>query len=78
MQHYAPNLNALQIYYETPESLAAHSFSEHPTYLLLNLWSIENQWIGKAPYLAYHWMNQHIGLTYLGQHGNYHLWRVNA
>jgi O-antigen/teichoic acid export membrane protein len=78
MKQYAPRLNALQIYYETPESLAARLSAERPTYLLLNLWAIENQWVGKDPWLAYHWLDENPGLSYTGRHGNYHLLRVNS
>ena len=78
MQQYEPRLNALQIYYETPESLAATVDGSRPTYLLLNLWSIENQWVGKEPWIAYHWLDDHHGLNNLGRHGNYHLLRVGG
>jgi O-antigen/teichoic acid export membrane protein len=79
MQQYEPRLNALQIFYETPDSLA-ETFEEsptHPRYVLLNLWAIENQWTGKDPWIAYHWLDENPGLTHLGRHGNYHLLRVN-
>jgi hypothetical protein len=79
MQQYEPRLTALQIFYETPDSLA-ETFEEsptHPRYVLLNLWAIENQWTGKDPWIAYHWLDEHPGLTHLGRHGNYHLLRVN-
>ena len=79
MQRYASRLNALQIYYETPESLAAYSAenSGRATYVLLNLWSIENQWVGKAPWTALHWLEENRDLQHIGRYGNYHLWQVN-
>ncbi len=78
MQHYAPELHVKQIYYETPESLAQQFPSERPSYVLLNLWAIENQWVGKAPWIAYHWLNDHQGLTRIGRYGNYTLLRVEG
>lgn len=78
MQHYAPELHVKQIYYETPESLAQQFPSERPTYVLLNLWAIENQWVGKAPWIAYHWLEKHQGLTRIGRYGNYTLLRVEG
>lgn len=73
MQHYAPELAVKQIYYETPDTLAQQFPSSEPTYVLLNLWAIEHQWAGKAPWIAYHWLNEHEGLTRIGRYGNYTL-----
>lgn len=76
MQHYAPELHVKQIYYESPTSLEMQFPSDRPTYVLLNLWAIENQWAGKAPWTAYHWLSEHQGLTRIGRYGNYTLLHV--
>lgn len=67
-----------EIYYETPESLSAKWTKGQEDYLLLNVWHIENQWQGLAPQVVYHWLRDHRGLTQLGKHGNYTLFRVNG
>lgn len=74
MQHYTPELHAQQIYYETPQTLANKNLDS--TYWLLNLWTIENQWVGKAPYIAYHWLDEHYRLKRIGRHGYYTLLQV--
>lgn len=74
MQHYTPELHAQQIYYETPQTLATKNLGS--TYWLLNLWTIENQWVGKAPYIAYHWLDEHYRLKRIGRHGYYTLLQV--
>jgi O-antigen/teichoic acid export membrane protein len=77
-QHYAPHLTALQLYYETPDSLAQRNYDQIPTYLLLNMWNLEHQWQGKTPWIAFHWLESNPGLVHLGRHGNYHLFRVKG
>ncbi len=76
MEVYAPNFTNRQIFYETPESLAATLDPNQPTYILVNSWSIENQWQGKAPQIALRWIREQFMVTHLGRSGNYHLWRV--
>ena len=73
---YTPALDARQIYYETPQSLAADLDPTQPTYLLLNLWTIENQWVDKAPWIAYHWIKERYPVQHIGRQGNYHLLRI--
>lgn len=78
MQHYAPTLNARQIFYETPETLQERLRMGKPTYLLLNIWDIEHQWVGKELWYTYHWLAGQRGLQPIGRYGNYHLLRVNG
>lgn len=78
MQHYTPRFTALQLYYETPETLAQRDYAAHPSYLLINVWGIENQWLGKSPWIAYHWLESNRGLVHLGRYGNYHLFRIKG
>jgi hypothetical protein len=47
-----------------------------PTYLLLNLDSVESQWIEKSPYQNYLWLQEVPGLIPLGKQGEYNLYRV--
>jgi len=78
MQHYEPSLGAVQIYYETPQSLERLRSASRPTYVLLNRWGLNNQWVGKSPWIAYSWLNDKLGLVFVGHYGNYHLLKVNT
>jgi hypothetical protein len=74
LQHETP-FTVYELYYETPESLAAKS--GQTDYLLLNLWVIENQWQGREPYIAYHWLEANRGLVHIERYGNYTLFRLD-
>ncbi len=76
VQHYS-TLKPVQIYYETPESMAVRLPADRPAYALFNVWTTENQWQGKAPWLIYHWLLDNPGMTELGQYSVYTLYRVN-
>jgi 4-amino-4-deoxy-L-arabinose transferase-like glycosyltransferase len=77
LRHYT-NLNAAEIYYETPETLAERWRRGQDDYLLVNVWNIENQWAGREPQIAFHWLRDARGLVELGRHGNYTLYRVEG
>lgn len=77
LQHYT-DLNVYEIYYETPETLAAKWVAGRDDYLLLNVWNIENQWNGRDPQRDYHWLRDHRGLTRLGKFDNYVLFRISG
>jgi len=76
LQHYT-SLDVYEIYYETPASLAEKWQRVEEDYLLLNVWNIENQWAGREPQIAYHWLRDERGLVEMGRLGNYTLFRVN-
>lgn len=63
-----------ELYYETPDRLAAAWQPDH--YLLLNVWQIERQWVGREPHIAYTWLRDQRGLTVIGQQGNYTLFQA--
>jgi hypothetical protein len=75
LQHYTP-LHVREIYYETPQTLAADWGCND--YLLLNLWDIQHQWAGREPDTVYQWLRDHRGLTQMGQFGYYTLFRVGS
>jgi hypothetical protein len=66
----------VQIYYETPQSLAARLPDDYPAYVLLNQWTIDHQWVGKSPWQNFHALEQDPGLERVGQVGHYQLFRV--
>ncbi|MHB8627902.1 MAG: ArnT family glycosyltransferase [Aggregatilineales bacterium] len=76
IQHYS-TLKPVQIYYETPESMAARLPGDRPAYALFNVWTTEHQWQGKTPWIIYHWLLDQPGLTEIGQYSVYTLYRVN-
>lgn len=69
LQHYT-DLNVIQIFYETPNTLNQRWFRGQVDYLLLNVWQIENQWQGRDPQANYHWFRDERGLTELGRFRN--------
>ena len=77
LKHYT-DLNVRELFYETPASLAAQWIPDRADYLLLNVWSIENQWVGLSPQIAYHWLRDTRGLVRLGSRNNYVLFYVNG
>lgn len=72
------SLNVIEIYYETPDTLAERWVRGRTDYLLVNLWQIESQWRGREPYIAVYWLQAYRGLQRLGQYGNYTLFRVGG
>jgi hypothetical protein len=77
LQHYT-TLNVYELYYETPQTLAQKLQSGGEEYLVLNVWSIENQWVGRAPQLGYDWLRDHRGLIRLGKYDNYVLFKIRG
>lgn len=75
MRHYT-TVDTIQIFYEDPNTIAANLPTDHPTYVLLNTWAIQNQWVGKIPWQNYHALRYNPGLEHLGRFSNYHLFRV--
>jgi 4-amino-4-deoxy-L-arabinose transferase-like glycosyltransferase len=48
-----------------------------PTYVLVDLATIENQWRDRAPDLNYRWLRDHAGLEEIGQRAGQTLFRVS-
>ncbi len=77
LKHYT-TLEVYEIYYESPETLDERWSHGQDDYLLLNVWNIENQWAGREPQIAFHWLRDRRGLVELGRNGNYTLFRVEG
>jgi hypothetical protein len=75
VEHYS-TLRPVQIYYETPTSMAARLPGDLPAYALFNVSATENQWQGKTPWLIYHWLLDQPGMSEIGQYNVYTLYRV--
>ena len=69
-------LNVVELFYETPESLAQRRVEARADYLLVNGWALANQWQGSAVQAAFEWLRTRRGLIPLGQSGNYQLYRI--
>lgn len=76
MQHYSPSLRPVQVFYESPASMAARLPGDRPAYALFNVWTTEHQWQGKAPWQVYHWLLDQPGLNEIGSYSIYTLYRV--
>jgi hypothetical protein len=74
----ADDLTVYELFYETPDSLDTKWIRGQNDYLLVNVWEIENQWQGRSPYIAFHWLYDSRGLIVLGRFGNYVLCRING
>jgi 4-amino-4-deoxy-L-arabinose transferase-like glycosyltransferase len=77
LAHYT-TLDVREIYYETPITLAGDWQPGQADYLLINVWNVERQWAGHAPQIAYHWLRDQRGLTEMGRHGPYTLYRIEG
>ncbi len=77
LKHYT-TLDVYELYYETPQTLAQKWQHGHDEYLVLNVWNIENQWVGRDPQLDYHWLRDQRGLDQLGKFGNYTLFKIRG
>lgn len=77
LKHYT-DFTVYELYYETPASLNRRWIHGQEDYLLLNVWNIENQWAGREPQIAYHWLRDERGLTQLGRNGYYTLFRIDG
>jgi hypothetical protein len=73
LQH-ETNLNVVEIYFQTPETLSALR-GEH-TYLLLDVPSVEGQWAGRAPALNYEFLRDRVGLEEIGTRLTYTLFHI--
>jgi 4-amino-4-deoxy-L-arabinose transferase-like glycosyltransferase len=74
-EHYT-DFTVHELYYETPQTLVERVPGE-ADYLLLNVWQIENQWAGREPQIAYHWLRDERGLRQIARFGNYTLFEVS-
>jgi hypothetical protein len=76
-EHYTA-LETVEFYNLTADDLARLVSDGQPTFLLLELDSIEQQWRNRPPSENYHWLRDNTGLEALGQHAPYTLFRVGG
>jgi 4-amino-4-deoxy-L-arabinose transferase-like glycosyltransferase len=77
LQHYT-DADVRELYYLEPPDLDAIVRRGQPTYLLLDVGSTEQQWVGLRPQRDYHYLQTRPGLEVVGQRAPYTLFRVKA
>ena len=75
LQHESP-LETHELFFLTPEGATDLLDDGVPTYLLVDVEDIRTQWRELAPYKMYAWLDSEVGLTEVGSHRNYTLFRV--
>ena len=70
-------LHTYEIFHLQPADLAQLLAEDRPTYLLLDVNNIRQQWADLAPGHNLTWLEQHSTLAQTGQTGTYTLFRIN-
>jgi hypothetical protein len=76
-RHYGQR-ETLELFELSPAELPAALATGRPTYLLLDVANVEEQWAGRAPADDYHWLRDGPGLTPLGERQTLTLYRVGG
>ncbi|MBI3732994.1 MAG: glycosyltransferase family 39 protein [Chloroflexi bacterium] len=76
-QHYS-RLETRELYTLDPAQLAALTVERRPTFLLINVENVEQQWAGRSPSENTRWLRDGPGLAALGQFRDYTLFRVGS
>ncbi len=74
LQH-ETKLHVREIYFETPETLTELMHGVH-NYLLIDVSSVETQWVGRAPALDYEFLRDRVGLEEIGSRLTYTLFQI--
>ncbi|HJW84139.1 MAG TPA: hypothetical protein VJ754_07535, partial [Anaerolineae bacterium] len=77
LQHYT-GLDAVEIYAETPTTLADRICGRAPVYAYLDVANLESQWAGLSPEINYRWLRDGPGLTALGRYQDYSLFEIGG
>lgn len=72
------DFEVIELYELAPETLQAQWQAGQDDYLLVNGWELENQWAGRSPQIAYHWLRDQRGLEQIARYGNFTLYRVKG
>ncbi|MFN8374029.1 MAG: phospholipid carrier-dependent glycosyltransferase [Anaerolineae bacterium] len=77
LRHYT-DYEVYELYNQTPATLSAQWQYGEDDYLLVSVWSLQNQWQGREPDIAVHWLLDHRGLVRLNSNQRYTLFRING
>ena len=78
LQHYYPEQDVRELYYETPQSLAENWRRGRADYLVLNADQVEHQWANTTLYDAFQWFWDERGLIFVGRQSGYSLFYVQG
>ncbi|GAB4452341.1 MAG: hypothetical protein Kow0031_34740 [Anaerolineae bacterium] len=73
---HATHLPVLELYYQTPDTLADLTGAQSPLYLLVNEANINHQWQGKAPQQNLRWLQNNAALTFIEQFPPFTLYKI--
>ncbi len=77
LQHYT-DLDVVEIYHETPSTLAARLCGRDAAYLYLDVVNIEQQWRGLLPEINYRWLRDEQGLGEIDRFSGYILFKISG
>lgn len=77
MDHYTA-VPVIELFAQDEADLAALVNMAESLYLLLNVDNVTTQWVGKSPYLNYHWLRENRGLVEIGRYEPYTLFQVTG
>jgi len=69
---------AIELYEQTPETLAGVVCKGSPVYVFVERENIESQWAGKAPAANFLWLVNEAGMEELGEEGTWSLYQVGC
>lgn len=75
LQHYTA-INAVELFSETPATLAARVCNQPKVYAYLDVHNLDQQWIGLAPETNQRWLGEHAGLELIDQYQGYTLFKL--
>jgi hypothetical protein len=77
LQHYT-DFDAIELFSETPATLAARVCNQATAYADVDLSNLAQQWTGLAPEINYRWLIDHAGLEKTDQYQGYTLFKVSG
>jgi hypothetical protein len=77
MEH-RTELDVEEIYLLDETTLSKLLSTQLPTYLYLDLFNIESQWLGKSPHLNYQWLRENTAMREIGRYPPYTLFYIEA
>jgi 4-amino-4-deoxy-L-arabinose transferase-like glycosyltransferase len=77
LRHYT-GLHVVELYNETPDSLAAQVCGGQAAYLYVDVANIEAQWAGKSPEVNLRWLRDHAGIVVMNGSSGYTLFSAGG
>jgi 4-amino-4-deoxy-L-arabinose transferase-like glycosyltransferase len=77
LQHYT-DFDPIDLYEETPSTLARRVCSDEPTYVYVDVANLERQWSGLSPDVNFRWLSGEAGLKVIEQFDDFTLFKVKG